>query len=419
MDKWKAFTLSKEEEEGVVADEEEIIEDESIQRTLAGKLWTESSFNTRAFKTTMLNAWKLKHAVEVQDLSKNLFLFKFSSKRDMEYVLKAGAWSFDRSLLVLNRISGEEQPSDLSMHYSSFWVRIYDLPLMLRSETMAKKLGGIVGTFEEMDIKEAHRNGRFLRIKVMVNLKEPLKRGTVVTFKEKKIRVHFKYERLPTFCFVCGRIGHQIKDCEAVEELNEECFEELEEQDLAYGQWLRASPLPKLMDDGKRRDSSSSLCSRELFNVSSSQSRCGTKGKDRSEDLEVQQVNTTPNQQAEGDKRREENTNAAVDVETVAESLGAVALSIDKSLPVATTTEGGVQKRKWIRRKPSKSLKNAGPKTTKPRSTKRQLVDVMVVEGNLEELGVGDKKRKQVAGDDKNLNIEPEVVLADQHRLHQ
>ncbi|XP_058759552.1 uncharacterized protein LOC131632844 [Vicia villosa] len=250
----------------------------------------------------------------------------------MEYVLKTGPWSFDRALPMIKCISREEQPFDLDLHFSSFWVRIYDLPLIVRSDTMARKLGNIIGTFEEMDFREAHRNDRFLRVKVMMDLKEPLKRGTIVSFKEKKIRVHFKYERLPTFCFICGGMGHQIKDCEAVEELNEEGFEDIEEQDLAFGQWLRASPLPKLTDEFKNRDSSSSLCSRELFNASSSQSRCEVKDKDKGEDLEVQQIQSSPKQQCDGDRGGGYGSKNNLDVETVAESLGAVMLSTQKRL---------------------------------------------------------------------------------------
>lgn len=53
-------------------------------------------------------------------------------------------------------VSGEEQPSNLNMHYGVFWVRIYDLSLMLRSEMMAHKIRKILGTFEEMDMKEGH-----------------------------------------------------------------------------------------------------------------------------------------------------------------------------------------------------------------------------------------------------------------------
>lgn len=73
---------------------------------------------------------------------------------------------------------------------------------MLRSKKMARKIGSIIGKFEEMDLKKRtrmHKNGRFLQIKVTMDLKDPLKRGTLVKFKDKNIRVHFKYERLPTF----------------------------------------------------------------------------------------------------------------------------------------------------------------------------------------------------------------------------
>ncbi|CAI8587915.1 unnamed protein product [Vicia faba] len=284
MDKWKYILFFKEEEEGVTTAEEEVCEEETFQITLTGKLWTNNNFNVRAFTSTILSTWKLKNSVETQELNKNLFLFKFATKRDLEFVLKNGPWSFDRQLLVLERVSGEEQPSDLDTHFGVFWVRVYDRPLMLILETMAKKIRGIVGTFEEMDQKEAHKNGSFVMIKVKMDLKQPLKRRTVVCFKEKNLRVFFKYERLPNFCFACRRIGHLLKDCEDLEELRDEGFEELDEQDLSFGLWLRASPLSRVTEEPNKKDSSSSTCSNNLFNISSSHSRCGTKGKDKEDD---------------------------------------------------------------------------------------------------------------------------------------
>lgn len=156
---------------------------------------------------------------------------------------------------------------------------------------MARKLGGILGTFEEIYQKEAHGNIRFLRIKVTMDLKQPLKRGIVVHFKERNLRVHFKYECLPTFCFVCRRIGHQLKDCEAMVDLGEEDFEDLDEQDLSFGLWLRASPLPKIIEEPKKKDSSSSTCNKSLLNNSTSHSRCKSKGKGKEGNgVEVEQV---------------------------------------------------------------------------------------------------------------------------------
>ncbi|XP_058774352.1 uncharacterized protein LOC131648628 [Vicia villosa] len=285
MENWKNIPLSKEEEEGVVVADDEVCGEEIFQRTLAGKLWTDSSFNTRAFTSTMISAWKLKNQVEKQELSKNLYLFRFATKRDLETVLKNGPWSFDRNLLVLARISGEKQLSALNMHYGSFLVRIYELPLMLRSEAMARKIGGIIGSFEEMDQKEAHRNRRFLRIKVTMDLQLPLKRGTVVKFKDKSLRVHFKYERLPSFCFVCGRIRHQLKDYEELGDLSEDGFEDIEEQDLSFGLWLRASPLPKVMED-QRKESSSGNCTRSSTSLQA-KANVNLRGKKRNVTLKL------------------------------------------------------------------------------------------------------------------------------------
>lgn len=180
-------------------DEDDVVGDESFQRSLAGKLWTETSFNTRASKQTIVDAWRLKKPVEVQELGKNLFLFIFSNKRNLDNVLNSGPWSFDRHILVLQRISGTEQPSEMNLSMAPFWARVYDLPLKLRTASMASKIGNLMGTFEEADSRDSNRLGKFLRLKVNIDLSKPLKRGSTINFQGKELKVLFRYERLPNF----------------------------------------------------------------------------------------------------------------------------------------------------------------------------------------------------------------------------
>ncbi|MCI19443.1 hypothetical protein A2U01_0040599, partial [Trifolium medium] len=155
MARWKDIEIPDDEIVGVTEDDEEQVEEEVYGRSLAGKLWTDNAYNVRAFKQTIVEFWRLKNPVETQELGKNLYLFRFSSKRDLENVLKNGPWSFDRNILVLKRITGSEQPSEMDLNSMSFWARIYDLPLKLRSESMAKKLSNVMGKFEEADSKES------------------------------------------------------------------------------------------------------------------------------------------------------------------------------------------------------------------------------------------------------------------------
>ena len=57
--------------------------------------------------------------------------------------------------------------------------------------------------------------GDFLRIRVKVDVSKPLCRGRkVVLDNEKEVWVAFRYEKLPNFCYWCGMVCHDDKDCD-------------------------------------------------------------------------------------------------------------------------------------------------------------------------------------------------------------
>lgn len=131
---------------------------------------------------------------------------------------------------------------------------------------MAKKLGDIVGEFIETYHKEYNMMGRFLRIKVKVDLQNPLKRGIVMKYQEKRLEIFYNYERLLTFCFVCGKIGYKLEYYMEIGEGGSEGYEEIVDQNLSFGPWLHASPLPRNVDEVRKNQSSGSL-SRNLFEI--------------------------------------------------------------------------------------------------------------------------------------------------------
>lgn len=58
--------------------------------------------------------------------------------------------------------------------------------------------------------------GRYLRIKVLVDVHKPLLRG--ITMEDdtggKKFWCPFEYEFLPNFCYACGKLGHVDRICD-------------------------------------------------------------------------------------------------------------------------------------------------------------------------------------------------------------
>lgn len=77
--------------------------------------------------------------------------------------------------------------------------------------------------------------------------------------------INFKYERLPSFCFVCRIIGHSERDCGVVYANPEKIV------DHAYGTWLRAST----------RSTKVGACARWLRNANAGENE-GDKNNDRS-----------------------------------------------------------------------------------------------------------------------------------------
>lgn len=77
----------------------------------------------------------------------------------------------------------------------------------------------------------------FLRVHVSIPIDKPPKRRMKLKKSEaNRCWVDFKYEGIPTFCFICGMVGHSDKLCERL-------FDTLEDKiEKPLGTWMRAEP---------------------------------------------------------------------------------------------------------------------------------------------------------------------------------
>ena len=99
-----------------------------------------------------------------------------------------------------------------------FRVQIHGLPLGLMNEKIGVVLGEVIGDVEEIVTDDGKLAwGKYLTIKVSINVSNPLKRGKVLSVaRQDKVLATFRYERLPDFCYVCGRLDHLKTDCDEV-----------------------------------------------------------------------------------------------------------------------------------------------------------------------------------------------------------
>lgn len=205
-------------------DEEEVIWEDDIGKDEANrlalglicKIWTSRMVNPNAFISTINGIWALKHGLEISNIGKNLYQLQFHHWRDKNKVVDGQPWHFDHHALIMGDIGDLEKPSEADLYWLLVWVRFYDIPFKGRqNESNALILGNKVGQFVAHDKRETSGLEKSLRIRVLIDVRKPLKksinlkmRGGVST------RVTVKYERIPLFCYFCGRLGHGTKDCD-------------------------------------------------------------------------------------------------------------------------------------------------------------------------------------------------------------
>uniref|UniRef100_A0A803MX09 DUF4283 domain-containing protein n=1 Tax=Chenopodium quinoa TaxID=63459 RepID=A0A803MX09_CHEQI len=74
-------------------------------------------------------------------------------------------------------ISGNKQPSEVSFTRSPFWIHLEDVPFNRRKAFVANEVGESLGGFIEYDASDPLGYEKVMRIKVLLDIEKPLRRG--------------------------------------------------------------------------------------------------------------------------------------------------------------------------------------------------------------------------------------------------
>ena len=231
---WSCLSLSEKEGDDIC-----FKQDRCRQEFIIAALFlTRRALNMDAVGRTFKPLWRAQNGFKISNEGGNKVLFVFDKEEEVDRILSTGPWSFDKSLVVLQRYKRHSALEDLSFDKVAFWVQVHNIPISYRTRSVAEDIcDGIRRVDRTTDISECEC-GNYIRVKVTIDVFQPLCRGRVIRLEDnEKVWVTFRYERLPNFCYWCGCLDHGDKECD----LWIQSKGNPQKSSQQYGSWLRAT----------------------------------------------------------------------------------------------------------------------------------------------------------------------------------
>ena len=235
--KLAGFDLNEDEETSAVLYEDDIREGlQECENSCLGKVFAPKEIPLKYLRMSMVKAWKCE-SLKVIKLDTNIYQIFLRNTEEVERLLSQGPWCFDNCLMSIVKWERGANPKTENFHLVKFWLQLSGLPRELYTKEVGRKLAGLLKECEEIQIRETQEeeSRKFFRLRAMVDVTQPLRRTIKVTtpFQDQHTGI-LRYERLPHFCFQCGRVGHTTKGClTGKKDLSEE-----EKAKLQFGRWL-------------------------------------------------------------------------------------------------------------------------------------------------------------------------------------
>ncbi|XP_039815069.1 uncharacterized protein LOC120677956 [Panicum virgatum] len=208
------------------------------------KVLVEKLVNGEGLKHTLGRIWCPIKGIQCKDLGENHFLITFFQAAGKKRALEDGPWMFGKDLVMVIDYDETKTKEEMDFSFIPIWVRVLKLPLGMMKKATGEAIGEEIGTFMTMDLDEDDTAvGRYLRIKVRLDIRKPLMRGVMVYVgkEDKPLWCPVEYEYLPDFCYTCGIIGHTDKVCEVEVERGET---------QQFSKYLRCMPERKRVEEG-------------------------------------------------------------------------------------------------------------------------------------------------------------------------
>lgn len=153
--------------------------------------------------------------MQIDPIVDGCFCIRFSNILDIDRLWEEGSWNFNNHPIPILKWKPNLQPSDFRFEVIKFWIHFYNLPWKYYTESTARCLCKVLGTFKMVDGGEySDPHGKYLRVRVGIPIDKPL--IPVIRIRDAKKgwkKIYVRYECLNNFFYYCVGLGHGDNNC--------------------------------------------------------------------------------------------------------------------------------------------------------------------------------------------------------------
>lgn len=156
-----------------------LMREKTIDPHAIGKVMAEKLVNADCLAQTPGRIWCPIKGVNCKYLGENHFLFTFFQAAGKRRALDDGPWIFGKDLMVMVDVDETKSIEEMEFAFIQIWVRAMKWPFGMMNKVVGEAIGADIGSFVCMDLDDdGTAVGRYLRIKVRLDIRKPLMRGS-------------------------------------------------------------------------------------------------------------------------------------------------------------------------------------------------------------------------------------------------
>ena len=125
---------------------------EKARNCLVMKVLSRSGIILDALRKNIRMLWKPNKSLQISVIEEEMFLVEFDDERDKRRILEMSPWDYEKQLVLLQEFERDQDPKDIVLKWSPFWVQIYNLPLKNKTRETGKAIGASLEEVMEVDV---------------------------------------------------------------------------------------------------------------------------------------------------------------------------------------------------------------------------------------------------------------------------